>query len=277
MSALRPIKLSELKLSDIGAQELNKAQLKILEERSGGIVLTDDYAPVENLLASMTAHRAKWRDRRRLGRKLLGEGVALVKQNQFDEAITRYRKVLGLDPFHAEAAHYNIATLLARQGKLDEAIAEYRGSLHRSSHSTEAHRFHIGLAKALFQQKKLEEAARHYTQALQTAPNSVKARAGLGDTLLRQGNFSEAEAQYREALRTDPEHVKVRNNLGSALFQQDKFKEAVEQFRKALDIDPDFTPAQRNIELTLKLQRTTNREGGEDGEASSTRGQRERS
>ena len=53
VGSLRSVSLDELKLEGIFLNQLNAEQLKLVEERSMGVILTDDYAPVENFIAEI--------------------------------------------------------------------------------------------------------------------------------------------------------------------------------------------------------------------------------
>ena len=171
VSALRQIEFDQLESGDAPYRQMDEAQLKFLEERSRGMILTDDYAPVENLMASVKQAQGRRVDRSAVARRLIDEGIALVNQGRFDEGIARYRQALTLGPEVAEGAHYNIAELLVWQGKFDEAIIEYRKALGLDPNSAE---FHIRLADALSHQQKFDEAGQHYDAARRIDPDSVK-------------------------------------------------------------------------------------------------------
>ena len=116
------------------------------------------------------------------GRRLIDEGIALVKQQRYDDAIARYRLALRLAPELAEAALYNIGELLVWQGRAGEAIIEYRQALRTAPHSA---KLHTGLANALFSQKKFDEANQHYDAASRIDPDTTM-RSGHQRKSLRQ-------------------------------------------------------------------------------------------
>lgn len=124
--ALGPIDFTELELASTFCKLLDASQLKLLEERSKGMILTDDYAPVENLLASVSREGGKLWSNNKLGVRLMEKGKSLIKKGRINEAIACYHKAISFNSSLAKEAYYNIALLLAWQGKLDETIAKYR-------------------------------------------------------------------------------------------------------------------------------------------------------
>ncbi|MCH7761865.1 tetratricopeptide repeat protein [candidate division TA06 bacterium] len=257
VSSLRPLDFSELNVQGVSWERLDASQLAQLEERSKELVLTDDYAPVENFLTSVVRQRGDWFNRHRLSQKLTLKTIHLMELGRFEEAIVYNRKFLERDSVLAQEAHYNIAKLLAKQGKLDEAMVEYREVLRLNPTSALSH---IGFGHALFRRGRLDEAGEHYEEALRAAPDSVEAHAGMGSVFFQKGQFGRAIRSYREALRLDPQNVMMHNNVGSALMQQGNLQEAIEHFKKALSIDPTFVLAQQGMEMARELQRRETRE-----------------
>lgn len=253
--SLRPVALELLNKENPAIYQFNNEETEQLVKSSKGIILTDNYAPVDYLLSSMTRKRGQRLDGRKIGHELISSSVEFVKQGHIGEAITRFRKVIKVSPDLAEGAHYNIGTLLSWQEKLDEAIEEYQKAL---SLNPQFEKAHISIAKAFVKQEKQEEAISHFNEALKINPDSVEANAMLGDLQLNKGEYDQAIMRYRAALQLKPQDVNVHSNLGLALYKDNNVKEAIEQFQKALDIDPDFEPAKQNFKLALKRQKDEN-------------------
>jgi len=250
-ASLHPLDFGTFDLKGVSWKLLDASQVAHLEKRSKGLVLTDDYAPVENLLAPVARQQGDWSGRLELGRRLAYETALLMQQGRFEEALARNRRALTRNPILAEGVHYHIALLLARQGKWDEAIAEYHEAIRQKP---KVAAIHIGLAHALFQKGRFEKATKEYHEALRINPNSAEALAGVGSVMFRQGEFEQATQYYREALRQAPQDPLLYTNLGSSLARQGKWDEAIEQFEKALRIDPHYIPAQLGIKWTRELR-----------------------
>ncbi len=67
------------------------------------------------------------------------------------------------------------------------------------------------------EQRRLEEAAASYRQALRLKPDYAEAHNNLGVVLKELGQLDEAVASYQQALRLKPDYAQAHNNLGIAL------------------------------------------------------------
>jgi len=110
------------------------------------------------------------------------------------------------------------------------------------------------LGVALRQEGRLEEAIRHYSEALRINPAYVQACSNMGIALAEQGKFEEAIRQFSEALRMDPDHEEAHYNLGVALARQGKLEEAIRHFSEALRIKPRYGEAHYNLGVALAKQ-----------------------
>ena len=60
----------------------------------------------------------------------------------------------------------------------------------------------------------MQEAVRHYTEALRLNPHYAQAHNNLGNALMDGGKAEEAIRHYTEALRLNPNAALFHNNLG---------------------------------------------------------------
>jgi len=98
-------------------------------------------------------------------------GKALVKQEQWEEAIAAYRHITELNPDDVPA-HYRLGELLIKQGDLEGAIDTFR-------------------------------------QALELSPNSDESYYNLGEALASQGNITEASLCYHKAFKLNPNNMQA--------------------------------------------------------------------
>ena len=96
-----------------------------------------------------------------------------------EEALPHLRRVVELDPGHAEA-RYQLATALLESRQYDDAIEEFRAALELMPDSAEV-RNNLGVTLAL--QGKLDEAIDHFQQALAVRPEFADARRNLNMAL----------------------------------------------------------------------------------------------
>jgi len=130
-------------------------------------------------------------------------------------------------------AYLKLGDVLAAQGKLDEAIKHYTEAL-RIEPDYPTVRNALGIA--LSRQGKLDEAVSHYTRALQVNPDLADVHNNLGYALTLQGKLDEAIAHFEETLRIRPDHAKAHNGLGVVLARQGKFDQAIKHYIEALRI-----------------------------------------
>ena len=102
---------------------------------------------------------------------------------------------------------------------------------------------HFNLSKALYNQKRYEEALEMARVAVDQRPDYSKAHANLGAIFNALGHFEEAETHLRRAIALDPQARSAHFNLSKALYNQKRYEEALEMARVAVDQYPDFASA----------------------------------
>ena len=65
----------------------------------------------------------------------------------------------------------------------------------------------------MFLQNRLDEAIRHYREALRLTPGNPQIHSNLGDALVKQGQTAEAVRCYQEALRLNPGDPQIEAKL----------------------------------------------------------------
>jgi len=129
---------------------------------------------------------------------------SLITLQDFQNSETQIQSVLKLGGRTMVEAQTVLANLRLAQGLVDESIVEYRKALRLArGNSFEAH---IGLAIALNEQEKTDEAVREYRigiiQDMETEPILYYQ---LGEILEKAKRNKEAIDAYRNYLRLDPE------------------------------------------------------------------------
>lgn len=112
---------------------------------------------------------------------------------------------------------------------------------------------HYNLANELREQGRLDDAVRHYEEAIRFDPNYLAARTNLGPILAKQGRIDEAIAHYAAVLRLKPDLAETHNNLGMLLGEQGKISEAIVHFEEAVRLKPELEGAKRNLEVARRL------------------------
>ena len=199
---------------------------------------------------------AKWRYRKTvLGVSAMGVLLTLsictnLQQRYWRNSTTLSEHALEVtDGNHV--AHLCLADPLYKQGRLDDAVKHYTEALRVLYNYPRAH---IGMARVLFAQGKLDGAIKHYNEALQIQPDSVEVLKNLGNAFYQQGKLKEAVREYQQVLQMLPDNPDAHNDLGVAIARQGKLNEAITHFTEALRIKPDFADAHSNLGHALANQ-----------------------
>jgi tetratricopeptide (TPR) repeat protein len=164
------------------------------------------------------------------------------------EAETIYRRVLDIDPEHADANHL-LGVLLYQDGNHAQAVESISRAIARAP---DRPIYHSNLGIALRELGRLEEAVASYRKALAIKPDYAEAHNNLGNALKRMGCLEEAVASYHETLAIKPDYAEAHYNLGFALRQLGRPEEAVACYHKALAIKPDYVAAHNNLGNALQ-------------------------
>lgn len=100
-------------------------------------------------------------------------------------------------------------------------------------------------------QKRLDDAAVAFEQALARDPRHIEALRGLGDVQREMGRPAAAIATWRRALDLVPDSAVLHHRVGEALLDQGQAQAALEEFQRALALDPSLAPAYGNLGVTF--------------------------
>ena len=189
---------------------LNSSQIAELKQRAGNLVLTDDYAPVENLLApvvrqSRTAFLAQG------GLALSRE---LARQGKFDEMLERCSRLVGHEPEAAAKVYTGTGLLLAESGRTDSALEAFQKALSaidQSGIKSQTGIIYYNLGMLLKKTGRNAAAVEHFNKAIESfrretklCPYSATLRAQLGEALAAKGDFESAADAFADAIQINP-------------------------------------------------------------------------
>jgi protein O-mannosyl-transferase len=110
---------------------------------------------------------------------------------------------------------------------------------------------HAGLAGILFVRGQVDEAIRHYENALRLRGGNVAAQFGLARALASKQKFDEAIAHYQKALSIQPDNIAASNDLGVLFASKGEITNAIAAWRQTLSFDPDNSDAANNLAWVL--------------------------
>jgi tetratricopeptide (TPR) repeat protein len=109
----------------------------------------------------------------------------------------------------------------------------------------------------LYEERRYDEAIRHFQEAIHIAPGYFPARMNLYQSFMMLNRVDEAINCYTEALQIGngwPQLYKFYEGLGWAYEQKNDIPLAEKNYRKALELKPDYTPAQNGLISVLAKQ-----------------------
>jgi Ca-activated chloride channel homolog len=110
-----------------------------------------------------------------------------------------------------------------------------------------------GEGNRLFQDGKLDDALKSYTQAQVGHPDAPELHYDIGNVQYRKKDSEKALEEYRTVAAGKTEVARRASfNLGNLHYQAKKWKEAVDAYSAALRIDPGDVEARQNLELALQ-------------------------
>ena len=247
---------------------LNESEIEHLKEKSRGIVLTDDYAPVENLLAPVVRQSAK----EILARKYLQQAEKLKQQKNWQQSIIKFEKALKLNLSMSIKAYNEIGMIQVAQGNLEKAVQafqnaiDYQKQVGPEENITATIHFNLGILlgkmdKTQQAEQHLRKAAELFRAELAENPDDILLWTRLGNTLATMGDFEAASEAFRKAITLDPKNMLYYDNLVKTLEYQGRYDEAIEVLQKQIQLlkqhgdNSNATRLQKYIEL-LQYQKT---------------------
>ncbi len=173
-----------------------------------------------------------------------------LQAGNLGEAEKIYRRILEIEPDHADALHY-LGVIAQRTGHLDDA-AELIGRAIEKNPADSS--YHTNLGLVFYAQDNLDGAVASLKKSLELNPLGVDAMNNLAMFLKLQGKLDEAEKYVRHALEIRPAFAAAHNNLGVILSDMEKAEEAGACFRKAVDLQPEYIDGIRNLASSLSEQ-----------------------
>jgi len=236
---------------------LSDSEINALRQKARGIVLTDDYAPVENLLAPVVL--ASSMDL--LAEEYLAQAEQLKESEKWDESILKYEDVISVDPALSIKAYNEIGMVKAGRGRLAEAIEAFKNALEYNEkaevrQSMSNIDYNIGIALQRLGDNDgaltfLQNAIRGYREDFSKEPASAKIAGRLGNALATVGSFGEAAEYFQQAVNLDPLNIENHSMLAQALTIQERYDEAIAGLQKAIA----FMSQTGNKEATGQLKK----------------------
>ncbi|MBN1845453.1 MAG: fused MFS/spermidine synthase [Sedimentisphaerales bacterium] len=197
-------------LMDLPLWFLDAGQRERLKRRANYLILTDNYAPVEQLLAPV-ARESGTND---LAERFLGQARTLCQRGLYEQSIAQYQNLLYANPSTAVMVNNDIAVIRTRQNQLPQAVECFRQALQYNEQADGIYDMtlvHLNLGNTLRRLGRSAEAKRHLDaarrglqQALRNNPYSFSTLVMCAELAVQDGNPPAAIDYYERALRLQP-------------------------------------------------------------------------
>jgi len=206
------------------------------------VLLTDDHAPVDNMLAAL---HLEWNPASRVRDKALrhyNDGVELEAQGRMQDSIAAYSLAVRLDPTFARA-YVNRGNVLYRLGQHIRAIQDSDEAIRLDPQRAIAYSNRGGAFMALGQ---LEKAIKDLDDAVRLDPELAIAYANRSAAFLAQNRFEEALQDSDEAIRLDPNLAIAYANRGGAFIGLGRPEKTIQNSDEAIRLDAGNAEAYSN-------------------------------
>ena len=190
-----------------GGIVLTDAQFADLRARNGDCVLTDDWAPVENLLAPVVKA-----DRVGVLAAALQAGIRSAEKKDYPRAIRNFRKALEIAPNH-EGALTNLAHAQELAGDESGALDTYAMIVQLYPQNVNARN---QAAMILVRRGHVGPALEQWSASLAINPAQPDVLNNLGAVAMQEGQKDKAIGYWRQALQYAPDAPILLQNLAAA-------------------------------------------------------------
>jgi len=217
-------------------------------EKCGDAVLTDDYAPVENMLAPVVRQSA----REILARRYLDEAQELQASQQYGASIAKYEQAVELNPSMSIKAYNEIGMMQVSLVDLEEAAWAFTravtyhgeaGTEETAIEETAIGSVHMNLGLLLARMNKPQESREQLVRAvkwfrieLEEDPSEVVVWDRLGDALATLGDLKGASDAFGRAGALEPANPAYYSKLARALEFQKRYDEAIDAARREMEL-----------------------------------------
>lgn len=192
-------------------------------------------------------------------------GTCHYLQNHLSESIECFKKVLGLDPKHTDAA-ISLSVIYNDIGRYDEAKKIYQianQSLQLKRKGTDNlldRKFalkHLELGDLYLKYHRYDDALDDYSRALRLDPSQLDIRIKLAKVYAKKGFTTRAIQELQQLCHEHQDFVAARVHLGLMYFSQGNVIDAQLEWERARQKDPSNPEIQTYLEMAQHATETS--------------------
>lgn len=165
------------------------------------------------------------------------EGISYANQKQFVKATQCFKKAI---KFNKNPHSYYFLGLTSQlSGDMQDAEKHYKEAVEVDPYFSMAHN---NLGVILLEKKDFKNAAFHLESSIAADSKNAFAYVNLGNAYRSLDREEEAVESWNKAILKNPHLPEAYNNLGLIKYKQERFNNAVEFLKKAIEVDPNYPP-----------------------------------
>ncbi|MBN2271614.1 MAG: tetratricopeptide repeat protein, partial [Sedimentisphaerales bacterium] len=219
----------------------DESDVNELEGKARGVILTDDYAPVENLLAPVVRRSGKGF----LADKYMQQAQRLVALNRSREAIAFYEKAAQTYPRLTTIAYSEIGFICFRRGDFSAAVEAFKKAIEYNEQARLGYnlaRANFELAASLENLDRGEEAAEYLSESSELFrklaaeyPETSEFLFRLGKVLVKMRDLDAAAEAFKKAVALDPNRLESHIEYARVFELQERYDEGIQAVRNAIE------------------------------------------
>lgn len=170
------------------------------------------------------------------------QATALNSQNEPEKAYEIYKDILGENPRHTDAL-LGIGLILEKQQQFDIAIQFLSKAFESNPGKTQAP---LMRGRIFRRQSMFEDAISDFTEVIRQHPDNFEALVARGITFGQTGKFNQAIDDFSLAIKLNPDCAKAFYNRGVVYEKLHDFEAAIEDYSIAIKLKPDDHKAFNN-------------------------------
>jgi tetratricopeptide (TPR) repeat protein len=252
--------ISQYKGEKLKLWYLDDSDISKLEGKSRHLVLTDDYSPVENLLAPTVLASANGD----LFRRYFALAEEFKAKGQFTKSIETYYLVIKTDPITSITSYNEIGIMYFAMGDLEQAVKAFNKAIEyneKADYKVSVATIHSRMGLVLMKLGKQEQAVEQFRQAVQGFREEIAERPAhhqswnnLGNTLAIAGNMNGAIEAFKQAILLNPDESEYYFNLARVLEFNEQYGQAIEVLKKCIELMQKHKQYQAVSELQSYLE-----------------------
>ena len=180
------------------------------------------------------------------------EGLAYMKDKEYDKAIDHFTKILEITPGNAFAYYYR-GHAYYFQGKDDEAIRDYDSAIRNNPVYADAY-FNRGVVY-IEEKGNYQEGIRDCTKVIEINPDDKLVYNLRGEAYTYQGEYEKAIEDYTTGIAKDPANAKIYYNRGVTYGKKGEYDKAIADYTKTIQRAPNFLDAYNNRGIMYEEQK----------------------